>query len=128
MTFTPSIKLRLETSRMVMVWHLDNHRVLAMCLAKTCNVIITLGTMFAMKPIGRELQKFHWKKENNLLLVQPLFIDIVSLHQFALQGVLLDCTMSCTFFSFPFFPFICLFNYGFVCKLFSWISLDCKIL
>jgi hypothetical protein len=40
---------------MVMVWHLDGYHVLAMCITKTWNVIITLGTMFAMKLIDREL-------------------------------------------------------------------------
>jgi len=67
-----------------MVWQLDGHHVLAMCLAKTCNVIIMLGTMFAMKLTGRELQKIHWKKEDNMLPIWPLFANIISLHQFAL--------------------------------------------
>ncbi len=39
--------------------------------------------------------EIHWKKEKTLLLIQPLFLDIISLHQFALQLPWLECTMSC---------------------------------
>ncbi len=39
-----------------------------MCLAKTCNVIIMLGTMFAMKLIGKELQKNPSEKGEQLII------------------------------------------------------------
>jgi hypothetical protein len=51
--------------------------------------------MHAMKFIGKELLKMHWKKENNCQFVQTLCVDIVSFHQFELQGAWLKCTMYC---------------------------------
>lgn len=80
---------------MVMVWHLNIHYVLAMSLAKIYNVTITWIIMHAMKFIGKEMFKMHWKKENNCQFVQPSCVDIVSFHQFALQGAWLECTMYC---------------------------------
>ncbi len=47
-----------------------------------------------LKLIGKELLKMHCKKIS-CKLVQPLCVDIVSFHQFALQGVWLESIRFC---------------------------------
>jgi hypothetical protein len=47
-----------------------------------------------MKLIRKELLKMHCKKKSHKL-VQPLCVNIVSFHQFALEGVWLESIRFC---------------------------------